>query len=222
MKTFLIFKKTFNEQEEHTGYEADYAADYLVDENDDLGINWHNRLLEPWATHFEVADGLDMTLQSPVLIPDTWTKEGETDVTVDPLDETWTLVPAHWALAEDAGKVAAKAAADLQAQIGALYQALNDAVYAQMAVVYGTSNADSATAYNATWEKMVASPSYYSAGGLKAKFAVGGLAVGDALDTDQKVTDYATAKIAEVNAYSLWRMQQIEQFYTDRDALIGA
>jgi len=100
-----------------------------------------------------------------------------------------------------------------------LKDTLNQDVYAQMATVFGTSNSDSATAYHQTWKDMVARPAAYSGAGLTARFDRGGLLAGDALDTDQKVTDYATACVAEVDAYAVWRMSRIETYKQDLSAL---
>lgn len=108
------------------------------------------------------------------------------------------------------------------AQVTEIYNAMNTEVYTAMGGVFGTTNADSATAYERTWEMMKAAPENWSGAGLLAEFAVGGFAVGDALDTDQKVTDYATAKIAEVLAYGVWRMQRIKQFKIDRAAILAS
>jgi hypothetical protein len=84
---------------------------------------------EPLASHFEMPEGADEDCCILVLVPEVlaveaqpekWTKEGETDVFVDPQDETWTHapavagvegVPAHYEVQEDASLVTAKAQA---------------------------------------------------------------------------------------------------------------
>lgn len=110
---------------------------------------------------------------------------------------------------------------ELNRQVTTLYQEMNSEIYEQMANVFGTTNADSASAYEATWRMMKENPTEFSGLGLTARFDVAGMTVGDALDTDQKITDYATAKMDEVLAYGKYRMQRIEQFRNDRDALLG-
>lgn len=60
----------------------------------------------PWASpelfaHLVVPENLDPRKVVPVEVPDTWIKEGEESVTVDPQDDTWTLVPAHIEIQED-------------------------------------------------------------------------------------------------------------------------
>jgi hypothetical protein len=109
-------------------------------------------------------------------------------------------------------------------KISEAYQAMDTEVRQQMAVLFGTTSAESANAYQVTWEKMVSNPAGYASAGLTARFDVAGLAAGDALDTEQRVIDYATAKLAEVDAYGISRMQRIEQFRTERanyEALIN-
>lgn len=136
-------------------------------------------------------------------------------LTSDPSDGSYTYV-SWYTISEN---TAAKTQADKDSQILTAYQTMNTDVLTQMGVVFGTTNADSAAAYERTWNLMVATPSDWSGAGLTARFAVAGFAIGDALDTDQKITDYATAKVAEVNAYGVWRMQRIETFRTDKAAI---
>jgi len=60
----------------------------------------------PWGNssthgHVEVPDGLDVDGVIAQDVAEKWTKEGETDVSVDPLDPTWTHVPAYIELVEN-------------------------------------------------------------------------------------------------------------------------
>lgn len=102
-----------------------------------------------------------------------------------------------------------------------LYKIMQTEVLNQMSIVFGTANTDSALRYKATWEEMTLTPSDYSVAGLTSRFVVGIFVVGDALDTDQKVTDYASAKITEAKAYGVWVMQRIEQFRNDKALLLA-
>lgn len=124
-------------------------------------------------------------------------------------------------LAIDAGKMAAAVAAEKQAQVTAAYNHMNDDVYGQMEAVFGTKKSDSATAFEATFRLMVQKPELFSGKGLSADKAVGDFTVGQELDTDQKVVDYATARIAEIEAYAVYRMNRIKQFYTERAQILG-
>jgi hypothetical protein len=102
------------------------------------------------------------------------------------------------------------------------YKEMTLEVYAQMATVFGTQDPNSASAYKQTWDMMLQSPSSFSGAGLTSRFEVAGLSIGDALDTDQKVTDYATACVDAAIQYGIWRMQRIEQFRQERaDILAG-
>ena len=104
-------------------------------------------------------------------------------------------------------------------EIKALYDTMNTEVYAQMATVFNTTNADSATANRETWALMLETPADWSGAGLNAEFDRGGLSIGDALDTDQKVTDYSQACLDAVKTYGIWRMQRVQQFRTDKAAV---
>jgi hypothetical protein len=159
-----------------------------------------------------------------VFAVDTWIKDGQADVTVDPADETYTMhlagdldqrytfVPEHYVLSMNAAK-------DKEKRIAEKYNLMTTDVLASMTSVFGTTSTESANAYNETWKKMIASPASYSAQGITARFAIAGLQVGDALDTDQKVTDYANAKLAEVDQYGVDRMVRIEQFRSEKAAI---
>ena len=124
-----------------------------------------------------------------------------------------------FALAED---TTAKTAAQKVIDVKAAYDKMVSDSLAQMASTFGTTSTESATAYERTWEKMIATPSDYSSAGLTARFDRGGLLTGQPLDTDQKVLDYANACIALVNAYGVWRMQRIEQFRSEKATIESA
>jgi len=84
----------------------------------------------PWGNasmseHVQLGEGLDERKVVSELVPDTWTKEGESDVTEDPNDLEWTFVPEHYALVEDATKASEVDAADADAAVrGALRSAM--------------------------------------------------------------------------------------------------
>lgn len=225
MKKFLIFKKT------ESGY-AEKMGSYESEFKDDTSENRSYLLAEPMASHFELAEGQDEEIVIPAFIEevlpvqaiaDKWTKVGEADVFIDPLDPSWTFVagspevvgvPAHWGLVISPELVAAKALKTKSALVQAAYNQMNIDVYGAMASVFGTTNADSASAYEKTWTLMKESPSEWSGLGLKDD-------LGAVLDTDQKVLDFVTAKLASVLAYGKMRMQRIEQFRTEREAILN-
>ena len=94
---------------------------------------------------------------------------------------------------------------DKSVRVQNAYDQMSKDVYDEMYEVFGTNNADSAVAYERTWEMMKADPSAWSSLGLKD-------IMGNALDTEQKVLDFANNRIEAVVAYGKWRMQRIEQF----------
>jgi len=111
-------------------------------------------------------------------------------------------------LVEDADKTAAKALATKNAQVEALHAALNTEVYAEMARIYSTTNSDSAVAFHETWKLMADTPADY--------VTVSGLADAAAVQA------YAEAKLAEVKAYSIWRLQKINEFVAAKAVILGS
>lgn len=110
-----------------------------------------------------------------------------------------------WSVVED---TATKTAADKAQQVADAYAVMNADVYAAMYTLFGTNNPDSAVAYERTWSLMKSNPASF-------------VGVNASLATEQDVTDYADTKIAEALAYSVWRMQRIEQFRTLRASILG-
>ncbi len=125
-------------------------------------------------------------------------------------------------LAVDAGKLAAAEAAEKQAQVTAAYNQMNKDVYDQMAVVFGTTKSDSATAFEGTFRLMISKPELFSAEGLVADKAIGDFEAGDVLDTDVKVAAYGQARIDEIEQYAVFRMNRIKQFYAERAQILGS
>lgn len=121
----------------------------------------------------------------------------------------------------DTEKVAAKAAAEKAALVTAAYNQMNTDVYAQMASVFGTTKSDSATAFEGTFKLMAQKPELFVNEGLVADKAVGAFLVGDALNTTELVAEYAAARIAEVEAYAVYRMNRIKQFHAERELILN-
>lgn len=170
---------------------------YQAETKDDTSANRSQLHAEPVCVHIELAAGL----------------------TVDTVMAT--SVDDVISLSEDSAKVAAKALLLKQNAAQLAYETMNAEVIAQMALVFGTNKPESATAYKETWDVMAEFPADWEAAGIKAAFAVAGLAVNDVLDTAQKVQDYANAKLVQVKAYGIWRMQRIESFKAERDAILA-
>lgn len=120
-----------------------------------------------------------------------------------------------------------------EAQIAAAYVQMDSDVRVDMVNVFGTSSPESATAYEKTWALMLETPADWSSAGLTARFDRGeydsdgqgtmvAIQVGDALDTDAKIIAYAQACLDAVRAYGISRMQRIEQFRTERIAILNS
>jgi len=111
-------------------------------------------------------------------------------------------------LADDLPEVVAEmeAASSKEAQVKAAYDQMNSDVYAQMAIVFGTTNPESATAYNETYKLMKESP---------ADFVNADLVDAAAVEA------FADAKLATIKAYAIYRIGRIAQFQAERDAILG-
>jgi len=230
MKKFVVFKKeeVGYATTKRFSYTSEEVGGFLILNGNSTGVNFVDYKLDnsthfshmevpPLAYHFELPSGLH-------------------EDTVLPIEVSATSIPAEVAsggvasetegfiyiLQEDAGKVADKLVQDKTDLVTAAYNQMNTDVYAQMYVVFGTKNPESATAYHDTWKLMSSNPSEWSSIGLTSNFDRGGLVKGDALDTVQKIQDYSDACLAEVNAYGVWRMQRIEQFKVERATLLAS
>jgi len=209
-------------------------TDELVPNEDVNGVNIeHLEVVEiPLAPEKWQRVGFTDSSSQPVFEVDTWIKDGQPDLITDPLDETytlviqgsvdsrWTLVPAVPAY-KTLQKKASWVAHDKNVRVSQAYEAMNSEVLAQMALVFGTTKTDSASAYNETWKMMSSNPSDWSGAGLKSSFIVAGFQIGDVLDDITKVANYANAKLAEALAYGIWRMQRIDSFKNLRDSILA-
>ena len=203
---------------------AEYSGKQVGDIHDVFDPASHpGSLLSGTLLEVEVDDEFDKEIQSAAIYNTKWSKEGEDDVYVDPEDEEWSASSGVFVVfSEDPDKVAAKVVKDKTAEITERYNDMNADVYGEMATVFGTQNPESATAWHQTWGLMKTQPSLYFNLGWKVHVAHGTFSVGDALDTIQKVEDYADAAIAAVSEYSVSRMTRIKQFYDEKAAIEGA
>lgn len=229
MKKFVVFKKDGSgyESTKRFSYTSENVDGLLVIDGNITGVDFEDYRLDN-STHFS-------HLEVPPLADHFELLAGENEDTVLPVEVSATSIPASVAsggivsetegfifiLQEDATKVAEKAVQDVTNLVTEAYALMNSEVYAEMADVFGTTNPESATAYNDTWNLMTQAPADWSSAGLSANFDRGSLVKGDALDTAQKVQDYADACLALVKAYGIWRMQRIEQFRADKETLIN-
>lgn len=121
----------------------------------------------------------------------------------------------------DLAKNAAKIVAAKTAEIGVKYVEMDTAIFNQMEVVFGTRRADSAAATEGTLDLMKNKPELFAAEELTADIPVTGFASGAALDTEAKVVDYATKRIAQIEAYGVFRAKRIKQFRDEKAAILA-
>lgn len=119
---FVIFKKLKD------GSYAEKLGSYESDFKDDTSANRSWLMAEPMASHFELPEGLDEDCVELVLIPEVefkaekWVK-GEEEVSSDPLDDSWTYVPAvsassaHFELKESVELVMSKKQSKAEANL---------------------------------------------------------------------------------------------------------
>ena len=215
MKKALVVKSQF--QGRSVGH-VERVAD--ASQIDPLNGNFYDRM-EKVEVPVEL-ENVDPKALKGVLVPaaaEYWSKEGEANSSTepDPIDG-WTYnppVPEHWEVQQGDNYVAY----DKEKRIGDKYQTLNDEVLAEMQQVYGTTNPDSAVANYLTWLAMKANPGAFSGAGLKARFDVVGFTIGDALDDNAKVTDYATKCLDNADTYAVYREQKILAYGADKAAI---
>ena len=159
-------------------------------------------------------------------------QHNDTDETVyeDPMDEdNYTEVNVvdpsyiyHPAEVEDQWNVVLDMAKYKAQEVVKAYNEMNEEVYAEMSNVFGTSNSESANAYNETYKLMQSSPSSFSGVGLVATIDTANFSKGDALDSDSKVSDFAGEALDKIDAYAVWRMVRIKQFSDKKTTIENA
>ena len=112
----------------------------------------------------------------------------------------------RYGLELDPALVAAKALQGKQGRIAAAAKRMWDDILAQMQVVYGTSDMNSATAYYLTWQDQVAAPEAY---------------VGDLFPSANAVSIYASGKLSEARAYAIFRISRIRQYGAEKAAILA-
>lgn len=233
MKKFVVFKKEtvgFNRTKVRS-YTTENVGGFLNINGNDTGVPFmdykldnsnHFSFLEipPKAYHFQLADGVHEDIVVPTEVPAS---------SVSGYVGSGYIVSGGFAqdgfvfiLMEDEAKVLEKRVTDKTDLILAAHAQMNADVYAEMTIVFGTSNVDSATAYHDTWKLMSTTPSDWYMSGITARFTRGGVVVNETLDTIQKVQNYADACLTIVKNYGVWRMQRIEQFRIERNTILNS
>lgn len=82
----------------------------------------------------------------------------------------------------------------------------------EMLSVFGTTSTEVATANYETYKLMKSAPELFSSEGLKDDNNLD-------LDTDQKVLDYASAKVSAIEAYGVYRIKRYQQYKDEIAAL---
>lgn len=116
---------------------------------------------------------------------------------------------------------------NIKKQIEELYNEMVKDVFERMFAVFQTNNSDSAIATRETWKDMILAPADYASEGLKSPEILRDssdniiFGVGDDLNTEQKVLDYANRKLTQARDYGIWRIKRIDTFRDQRNQLLG-
>ena len=131
-----------------------------------------------------------------------------------------------WNISVDAtAKAAALVVTSKANDIKTAYQTMSDEVDAQMFSVFRTLKEGYASAEYETWQDMIKRPTAYASLGLKIDHQLNNaddtelFSPGSALDTDAKITSYATRKIALAEEYGVYRVQRIQQFKNEKETI---
>ena len=141
--------------------------------------------------------------------------------TVDPS----TSMPIKVITVDATVKNAALGVSTKKANISAAYQTMSDEVDEKMYEVFRTLKPEYASAEYETWQDMVNRPIAYASLGLKTDHQINNadgselFSPGSALDTAQKITDYAARKIVLAQEYGTYRVQRIQQFKNAKAAI---
>lgn len=108
-----------------------------------------------------------------------------------------------------------------QVQIQVAYQQMDADIYVKMAEVFGTSRADSATAFLQTWQGMAVNPSLFT-GGVLITAPAGAYAYGQFITRSSDIQAYAQAALAKADAFSVYRLRRIMQYIQQRAQILAS
>lgn len=100
-------------------------------------------------------------------------------------------------------------------QITTAYDLMNTEIFNQMYVVFATTRSDSASAYLETWKLMVQYAVEFKDLDLFDD-------LNNPLDTEQKIFNYATAKLLQAKDYAIYRLNRIKQFKIAKQAILDS
>lgn len=168
-----------------------------------VGDDWSGFLLSNGICEsVTIPDGLDNHFLKVVEIaevPDSWYKEGESDVFVDPEDETWTYVagtPAYKIIEQD---TVSKNAGDVLASLADAKILMDSSIRAFVASKTGSTGDAEMQAQVSSFSLRASNSAEYANEGLTAHVDSASFTQGEALDTAQKVQDFYTEILVEMD-----------------------
>ena len=129
------------------------------------------------------------------------------------------------AYVDGALKAAGEALKTKKESIETAYANMIEDVYSNLYDVFRTRKPETATAEYETWKHMKTNAALYAGKGLKVDHQVNKadatelFSPGSALDTEQKILDFATRKIEQAEAYGVYRAERIQQFKTEKEGI---
>jgi len=178
-----------------------------------IRINAQNKIIKSYSTDFEKYTDGDIIVED----------DGERHFNLDLFDRETESFKLEW----DGFKIvevdltAAKALKEKEYQITTKYNEMNTDVDTEMFSVFGTKSRDSAQANFETWKLMESKATLFLSLGLVAEKAIGSLALGDILNSNAKIQEYASGLIVLSETYAVWRMSRIKQFKNERAIILG-
>lgn len=127
----------------------------------------------------------------------------------------YPAIPAHWEIIAGSGLQDY----NKNKRINEKRDILKSETLSEMKTVYNTDSPDNAIANYLTWLSMASNPARFASQGIVAKAQAGGLMIGDALDSNKKVSDYAEALLSDAIDYAVWRELKIQTFSSDKAAI---
>lgn len=162
-----------------------------IGEDSEIDTYRHWRFEEHWK-RVSIPEGFDLEFIKAVEIGDTW------EIVVDQ---------------------EVKAAKNKERSKKAKGKEYAEDVYNDLKAAFGTDSVEVSTADYLTYKLMTEKPELFSSEGLVAESDAGDFVVGDALDSDQKVVDYANHFISAAEQYAVNRMKRRKQLKDELDTI---
>jgi hypothetical protein len=163
-------------------------------------------------------DPIDDWVHHPIVVDNSWTYHSPE------MDESWVHVPSaldtswdyHPEIKAGDMRIILDVTQDKEDRKKVAKEDRDTDVYANMTTAFGTDNPDSASANYETFKIMAAKPNLFSGIGMFVTVETTSFTLNDALDTDQKVQDYANEMILKAEQYAVDRTTRIFVYLNEK------